>query len=222
MAYLNANIPVMECLVRGEFLRDMEDGHGSYYQCVVFGVASIAGQAPLFHCLMEDGGIFWRLPIHAFCWQECEALPLWDLVMWDSFSPYVTATTFSLLANKRIKYQTREKGWREGVYVFTLDWSHEDPNIPNPGFSEVPGQHKCGHVICLDSGHYAIQPNNRVRVFEPSFVTKPDEMIVQRKLHTHLWSAEQTARWVLSDDERYHYTVTEAPGFAPPNGRDHE
>lgn len=205
--YLNANIPPLECLVRGEFLRDMEDGHGTYYPCVVFGVASIVGQAPLFHCLMEDGGLFWRLPIHAFCWKECEPKSLPDLVMWDSFSPYISVTVFSLLANKPMSYTARNDEKWVGHYLFTLDWSHADPNIPDAGFSEVPGQHKAGHVIKLDSGHYAIQPNNRVRVFDPSFVTKPGETVVERKLHSHLWSAEQCPTWVLSDDERYEYDI---------------
>ena len=205
MSYLNANIPSLECLVRGEFLRDLEDGHGTYYPCVVFGVASIMGQAPLFHCLMEDGGLFWRLPIHAFCWRECEPMALTDLVMWDSFSSYVNVIAFSLLSNKRISYAGRDGTRHEGQYMFTLDWSHEDQNAPNVGFSETPGQHKAGHVIKLDSGHYAIQPNNRVRVFDPSFVTKPGETVVERKLHSHLWSAEQCPTWVLSDDERYEY-----------------
>ena len=187
----------------------MEDSHGQFLECVVFGVTSIIGQAPLFHCLMEDGGLFWRLPIHAFCWKECESVSLTDLVMWDSFSPYVSATVFSLLANKRMSYTKRDSQKCHGSYLFTLDWSHEDPNVTNAGFSEVPGQHKSGHVIKLDSGHYAIQPNNRVRVFDPSFVTKPGETVIERKLHTHLWSAEQEATWVLSNDERYEYEIAE-------------
>jgi hypothetical protein len=187
----------------------MEDGYGDFYMCVVFGVTSIPGQSPLFHCLMEDGGLFWRLPIHAYCWKPCDAMELYELVLWDSFSPYVSTTVFSVIANKRMKYLGRDKEWREGQYLFTLDWSWEDANVPNPGFSEVPGQHKSGHVIKLDSGHYAIQPNNRVRVFDPSFVTKPDVAVVERRLHTHLWSAEQTAKWVLSDDEKYEYEVNE-------------
>lgn len=209
MAYLNINIPVMECLVREEFLRDMTQPPGYYHECVVFGMASIPGQAPLFHCLMADGGLFWRLPIHAFCWKECEPLELSELVMWDSFSSHASSTVFSLIQNKRMKYLGRDKVWREGSYLFTLDWSHSDPNCTDTGFSEVPGQHKSGHVMKLDSGHYAIQPNNRVRVFDPSFVTKPGEMVCERLLHTHLWSAEQTVKWVLGDNEQYEYSVLE-------------
>ena len=48
---------------------------------------------------------------------------------------------------------------------------------------------------------------SRVRVFDPSFVTKPGQTVVERKLHSHLWSAEQCPTWVLSDDECYEYKV---------------
>jgi hypothetical protein len=108
-----------------------------------------------------------------------------------------------------MKYIDRNKKWNEGTYMFTLDWAHEDKNIADLGFSEVPGQHKCGHVIKLDDGNFAIQPNNRCRAFEPSFVTKPGQNLIERKLGTQMWSVENTAKWVLSDDDRYDYEVKE-------------
>ena len=87
MAYLNANIPIIECYVRGNYLRDQKDSHDKYFECVVFGVASLPKQAPLFHYLMTDGGLWWRAPISAFCTKPgVKELPLNELVMWDSFS----------------------------------------------------------------------------------------------------------------------------------------
>ena len=65
--YLNANIPPIECYVRGNFLRDQKDSHDKYFECVVFGFTSIPKQVPLFHYMMTDGGIWWRAPISAFC-----------------------------------------------------------------------------------------------------------------------------------------------------------
>ena len=55
MPELNANIPPIECYVRGNFLRDQEDSHDKYFPCVIFGVSSIKSRSPLFHFLMEDG-----------------------------------------------------------------------------------------------------------------------------------------------------------------------
>ena len=87
MAYLNANIPIIECYVRGNYLRDQRDSHDKYFECVVFGVASIPGQVPLFHFMMEDGGLWWRAPISAFCTKpDVKELPLNELCLWNSFS----------------------------------------------------------------------------------------------------------------------------------------
>ena len=55
MAYLNANIPIIECYVRGNYLRDQKDSHDKYFECVVFGFSSLPKQVPLFHYMMEDG-----------------------------------------------------------------------------------------------------------------------------------------------------------------------
>ena len=52
MPELNANIPPIECYVRGNFLRDQLDSHDQYFPCVIFGVASIKGRSPLFHFIM--------------------------------------------------------------------------------------------------------------------------------------------------------------------------
>jgi hypothetical protein len=32
--YLNANIPLIECYVRGNYLRDQQDSHDKYFWCV--------------------------------------------------------------------------------------------------------------------------------------------------------------------------------------------
>ena len=75
--YLNANIPIIECYVRGNYLRDQKDSHDKYLECVGFGVCSLPGQVPLFHYMMTDGGIWWRAPISAFCKkQDIKELPL--------------------------------------------------------------------------------------------------------------------------------------------------
>ena len=105
MAYLNANIPPQECFVRGEFLRNLEDSHDTYFPCLLFGVASIPNNVPLFHCLMEDGGIFWRLPIHAFCSKEgSPAMELDELMLWDCFSYHISVSCFGAIKYSRMKY----------------------------------------------------------------------------------------------------------------------
>jgi len=213
MRYLNANIPPIECFVRSNFLQNRSNKFeetDQYLPCVIFGVTSITSRVPLFNFIMEDGGLWWRMPIHAFCSREnVPQEQLHQLVLWDCFSHYISVMKFDFMSEKRMLYYDRSKNEKNGKYLFTLDWSQPNYNILDTGFSEVPGQHKCGHVIQLDDGNYAIQPNNRVKLFEPSFVTKWGQNVIERKLNTEYWSVENQPRWLLSDDDRYEYEIEE-------------
>ena len=66
MAYLNANIPATYAQVRREYLYDLKEHHGEVEDCLLFGFASITGRPILFHATMENGAVFYRLPISAF------------------------------------------------------------------------------------------------------------------------------------------------------------
>ena len=65
MSYLNANIPVEYAQIRREYLYDLKKHHGEVEDCIVFGIAAITGKPILFHAIMENGAIFYRLPISA-------------------------------------------------------------------------------------------------------------------------------------------------------------
>lgn len=205
MAYLNAPVPVITCLVRGNFLRNQEDSFEKKYPALIFGVSSIPGYAPLFHFVNEDGGLWWRMPIHAFCWkEEAEEQELDELVLWDSYSYHVSVTQFPWLKNKKMSFTSRRKNKYCGRYLFTLDWAEADEQYTNSSISEDPGHHKCGHVIELDNGNYAIQPNNRVIVHEPAFSVKQGEQILDRKFNTHIWTAEGSEKWMTEDTDSSH------------------
>ena len=66
MAYLNANIPPIYCKIRREYLYDLKKHHGESEECVLFAIASISGRALLFHALLSNGAVYYRLPISAF------------------------------------------------------------------------------------------------------------------------------------------------------------
>ena len=72
MAYLNANIPPIYCKIRREYLYDLKEHKGEAVDCVIFGLASISGRAILFHCMLPNGAVFYRLPISAFFQKEFE------------------------------------------------------------------------------------------------------------------------------------------------------
>lgn len=207
MPELNANIPATEAFVRGNYLRDQRDSHDKFFPCILFGVGSLPDRVPVFHFLMEDGGIWWRMPISAFCQApDTPPMDLHDLVLWNSFSPHIAVTKFDALDGMRMIYTDRHRRQHSGKYLFTLDWHQPDHNIVDAGYSENWGQHKCGHVIALDNGNYAIQPNNRVRLFDPSFTVKTAP-VIERLLNTHAYAVEDAAKWVTGDDDRYDYEV---------------
>jgi hypothetical protein len=100
--------------------------------------------------------------------------------------------------------------------MFTIDWANEESNVAAMGFSEAPGQHKCGHFIQLDNGNFAIQPNNRIKIHDPSFCTKPNAQI-PRKIHTKIWTTEGNWKWILEDNENYEYNIENRKDKPCPN-----
>jgi hypothetical protein len=160
--------------------------------------------------MMEDGGIWWRMPIHAFCWKEdAPQQELDELVLWDSFTYHVGVTAFPILKNKTCKFTSRRRVQYSGRYLFTLDWgSSTDMSDTDFGLSEFPSQHKCGHFIQMDNGNFAIQPNNRLIMHDPSFTVKED-IVINRKYNTTLWTAERNGRWVTPDTDVFNYDHTD-------------
>ena len=209
MAYLNANIPATYAQVRKEYLYDLQKHHGEVEDCVIFGLASIAGKAVLFHCLLPNGAVYYRLPISAFIQRafdisQVPRMRLDELELWNSFSYYPSVTTFDFLAGQECKYLGKDKKFYTGEYLFTIDWAHPEPNILDVDHSEIPQEHKCGHFIALDNGNYAIQPNNRILWHVGNFTTKnewPDY-----KTQTSEWNVE-TKDWSTDDTDRMFYDI---------------
>ena len=214
MAYLNANIPPIYCKIRREYLYDLREHQGETEDCVVFGIASISGHALLFHALLTNGAIYWRLPISAFVQNRrsdtvhsvsMEHQDLEDLQLWNSFSYYPAVTTFDFLKGQRCKYFSKNKNKvYYGEYLFTVDWAHPESNIINTEHSEIPDQHKCGHVLALDNGNYAVQPNNRILWSIPSFTTSSS--IPDYKVQTTVWNVENK-KLVTDDTDKFFYDI---------------
>jgi hypothetical protein len=82
---------------------------------------------------------------------------LMNLYFGIHFLIYPSATCFPLLKNKTMRFISRENKRIRVVYLFTLDWAHQDDSILDLSLSEDVSQHKCGHVIAMDNGNFAIQ-----------------------------------------------------------------
>jgi hypothetical protein len=186
---------------------------GEAEDCLIFGMASITGRALLFHAIMENGAVFYRLPISAFIQRgfdvkEVPRMRLDELELWNSFSYYPTITTFDILLGQSGKYLGKDKKWYHGTYLFTVDWAHPEGNIVDTDHSEIPHEHKCAHILALKNGNYAAQPNNRLIWNIPSFTVK-DEIPYDWKTQTHDWTVEDTTKWRTEDSDKFFYGIEE-------------
>ena len=112
-------------------------------------------------------------------------------------------------SNAEIKKFTREKynysgKLYYGEYLFTIDWCHPESNILDCEHSEIPHEHKCGHVMALDNGNYSIQPNNRILWNISNFTTRDD--IPDYKVQTTEWNVENKG-WITEDTDKMFYKI---------------
>ena len=209
MALLNADIPPIYCKVRKEYLYDFKKHQGESDECVVFGLTSMAGAATLFNIMLPNGAVFFRLPIAAFFQKHLDREQVRDmqvdeLQLWNSFSYYPSVHMFNYLTSQRGKYFGKDKKEHFGEYLFTIDWCHPESNILDTEHSEIPHEHKCGHVLALDNGNYAIQPNNRILWNISNFTTRND--IPDYKVQTTEWNVENKG-WVTEDTDKMFYKI---------------
>ena len=212
MAYLNLNIPLQYAQIKKEYLYDLKKHYGEVEDCIIFGITSMSGRAILWNALMENGAVFYHLPITAFIQRgyEPKNVPskrLDELELWNSFSYYPSVTSWAVLGAASGKYIGKDKKWHQGKYLFTIDWAHPDVNTIDSDHSEIPHEHKCAHIIALDDGNYAAQPNNRCIWDLPSFTVKDE--IPDWKVQTNEWNVENTGLWKTEDTDKFFYELEE-------------
>ena len=105
------------------------------------------------------------------------------------------------------KYIGKDKKWHHGKYLFTVDFAHPESNILDVEHSEIPHEHKCAHIIALDDGNYAAQPNNRCIWDLPSFTVKDN--IPDWKVQTSEWNVEDSGKWKTEDTDKFFYEMEE-------------
>jgi len=209
MSYLNASIPPIYCKIRKEYLYDLKEHHGESEDCVIFSISSIPGRSILFNIMLTNGACYWRLPIAAFLQKHLSRAEVPDmqnheLELWNCFSYYPAVTCFDFLVGERGKYLGIDKKFYTGQYLFTIDWAHPDPNILDVEHSEIPQEHKCAHILALDNGNYAAQPNNRLLWNVSSYTTSkswPDY-----KVQTTEWNVENKGL-KTDDSDKMFYNV---------------
>ena len=201
--FVNADIPHFYCFLRKEYLYDLKEHYGEFVPVAVFGIKSIQARAITFHCMSENGACFDHIPINALAWKKgSEKMQLDNLELWDCFSYDVSVTKFQFLKNLRVRTFLKDGKIYWGEYMFTIDWAGTE-------YAEDYGEggHKSAHIIKLDNGNFAGQPNNRIFWHEPSFITKPFMEKPDYKTNSYNFKAEGIAKWKTTADDLFYYEV---------------
>jgi hypothetical protein len=198
----SVNIPHFYCLLRSEYMYDLQSHHNEFTPVLVFAVDSVYGRAIGFDVLTNFGAMFARMPISALCHKiDAPILPLDYLQLWNNFSYSVDAHEYLAIRACDCEVLLKDKQWYTGTYMFTLSWYGNN-------YAEDPGEggFKRAHIIKLDNGCYVAQPNNRIKWHEMSFITKPFPDKPDFLTNSHTWDCE-SSEWTTEDSDRYFYEV---------------
>lgn len=191
MPYILADTPsIVRCLVRAEFLHNLQSHHGKFHQAHILGVRCQPAASLQFQVRFDDpefSGAMFCLPIQALCWQECPQPPSELVQPWDTFSADFTVHEFSLWSrgNALLLNVRQCRGYPErlpGRYLFTLDFCGN-------ALADDFEQHKQLHVIQVEGGWFAAVPNNRVLSVDEAF-SKPCQTLPRFESLAHLLSSE--------------------------------
>jgi hypothetical protein len=198
----NINIPHFYCLLRKDHLYQESAHKNEYEKVIVFSAQSSPDKALFFNVLLDNGTLRSRVPIHKICKKPCDEQNLDILQLWDCFSINVAVISYDYLRGARAKVVFKDKTHCWGSYMMTFDW------YDNP-YSDEPTQYKCLHMIELDNGNYALQPNNRIYWKDMSFTTAKFPETPDYKVDNKIFRCENKSdRWLISSgDDNYYYDI---------------
>jgi hypothetical protein len=207
MAYIESNFFPIKLFLRDEYMYQHKKGKGNFTECVVLSVRCMPGQAALFQVLLPNGVVRDKLPSHALLTKPETPepdLPFHYLQIWNCFSYNFTIIQLNYLKDAPVEIYAKDRKWYGGKYFATINWGSNDPNA-DMTLAEDPSEHKSHHIIFLDNGQIALQPNNRIKWSEPSFVTKqfpakPDYLVCNE-----FYNVEDQEKWHTEDSDRMFY-----------------
>lgn len=146
MQSIHFDLEPFDCLVRKEYLFDLQSGFGFYLPCRVIAVSSYPEHLPTFTILVEGRLIFSYLPVHALVSKPCPSLPTQDCSYFNCPTGSLTMHCFTEL--QRCTVFNRDTTERcQGVYRMTFDW---------------PDGNQLCHLIEEDSGRFLMWPSHKV------------------------------------------------------------
>ncbi len=201
---MNADIPFLRCWVRLPFISrqaGVEEGYA-------FAIQSYPGRALAFHVMLKSGAHYRGVPIHAIALRPtAPARSVGDLQLWDCFTSRPVVHCYNYLRDHQARCGLRG-GAADGAYLFTVDWLPDDQG---PGFTHLPEQNKCAHVLALDDGNLCALPTNRIAWRDGYFIGRnPDPRARQYTVQEEVWQAED-AGFDASLDANYIYEPQDSP-----------
>ena len=207
MAYIEHNFFPLKVYVRDEYMYQHKKGKGEFTPGVILSVRCMPGQAVLFQVLLDNGVVRDKLPCHALMLEPKTPdpdIPLHHLQLWNCFSYNFTLIKLSYLAGAPVEVYMKDRKWYAGNYFATINWGANDLNT-DLTLSETPDEHKSHHIIFMNNGQIALQPNNRIKWSEPSFVTKPFPEKPEYLVCDEFYNVEDKEKWATEDSDRMFY-----------------
>ena len=195
---MNINVPCIEVYVARWALTNREEKEGSE-RGWLYGVKSSRHKALEFHVLLESGASYWGLPLNAIkTSQDNGWLELSNTQLWSNISGKISSIEFDFLRRLSCDVFLKSKELKRGTYRFTIDYEGYGD------LSDTPNEHKCAHIIELDSGHLVAYPNNRV-IFNDSSLTKGDAGHKGYKINTTEYTIDETKDWSVAESDDFLY-----------------
>lgn len=185
---MNVNISPIKVFVREKYFYNLDKNVKTYREGYIFGACSIRNRALMFHVYLDNGAVFYRLPVSAFCTKPCPEQSLQDLEWWDAFGYDVEYIQYSFLKGFEGSVKLKDNKLYKCKYIGTFDWGNiSDKN--DYTFTETPDQHKCLHLLELNNGNLALAPNNKI-IWDDSFFKSDFKVPSDWKAQNHIWSSE--------------------------------
>jgi hypothetical protein len=182
-------------------------------------VKSVPGSSFLFETYIPQmGALYDKLPIKAFCADKALETEEHDNLLlqpWDCFGMGVTILEKNLLSGCEVEARIpcldldedleveRTIETRRGTYLFTIDnYATENPDLT---FSHILPEHKSFNVIELETGQFALLPNNLVTFKVSSLYWKEPEPI-KLKACPHEGFYSEGVCWPLGRATRSDYS----------------
>lgn len=198
---MNINIPCLEVYVARWALTDGKDKEGSE-RGWLYGVKAPKHKAFQFHVLLDSGASYWGLPISALKTTENDGwLSLSDAQLWSNISTSISACEFEFIRRMACTVRLRSGKTEKGIYRFTIDYEGQGD------LSDTPNEHKCAHIIELDSGYLVAYPNNRV-IFNDASLVKGNAATRGYKINTTEYLVDET-NWSVSESDDFLYNSKE-------------